>query len=345
MRLSVVIATYNRASLLEAALERLRQQQYEPGDEIIVVDNGSTDRTADVIASAADGFPARLRQLREPTPGKTPALRAGLAAAHGDILALTDDDVLVDQDWIAAIRYLFRDSSVALVGGRVDPIWERPAPGWLRVEQADGRYGPMSSPLALLHYGEAQELGPRTAVGANMAVRRTVLDSLGGFAPHLGRQRGTLLCGEDHDLCQRAVAAGYRCEYRPELRARHRVPAERARLRYFLRWFFWSGVTHALIEGTGTSGSGNAARVPRHVLRRLLTSPMSAIAQLLAGRAPEAAAQAMDAAFAVGYIAQRIRVRWTRVPAAHAGRGGVPNSGSPHSLEEQKTRAVSGVHG
>ena len=91
----------------------------------------------------------------------------------------------------------------------------------------------MSSPLALLHYGEAQDLGRRTAVGANMAVRRSVFEALGGFAPHLGKRRGTLLGGEDHDFCQRAVAAGYRCEYRPELRVRHWVPAERTRLPLF----------------------------------------------------------------------------------------------------------------
>jgi cellulose synthase/poly-beta-1,6-N-acetylglucosamine synthase-like glycosyltransferase len=74
----------------------------------------------------------------------------------------------------------------------------------------------MASPLALLHYGEAQELGIRSALGANMIVRRTVLDALGGFDPHFGRRSGTLLSGEDHDFCERAVAAGYRCEYRPE---------------------------------------------------------------------------------------------------------------------------------
>ena len=57
------------------------------------------------------------------------------AAAHGSILALTDDDVLVADDWIPTIREIFTDPSIALVGGRVEPNWERPAPRWLRIER------------------------------------------------------------------------------------------------------------------------------------------------------------------------------------------------------------------
>jgi hypothetical protein len=167
----------------------------------------------------------------------------------------------------------------------------------------------MSSPLALLHYGEAQNLGQRTAVGANMAIRRAVFESLGGFAPNLGKRRGTLLGGEDHDLCQRAVTAGYNCEYRPELRVQHWVPAERTRLRYFLRWFFWSGITHAVIEGTTDSTGGPAEQSPTsplHWLRRLLLGTAAVPLEALSGRASAAAAQAMDAAYALGYLTVRI---------------------------------------
>lgn len=305
-RISVVIATYNRASLLRGALEQFRRQTYAPGDEVIVVDNASTDDTPRVLASAAATFPVPLRQVREATPGKTAALNTGLAAARGDVVALTDDDVLVGDAWIATIRAIFGGAPVDLVGGRVDPAWERPAPRWLRVEATGGggapAYGPMSSPLALLHYGDAQELGHRTAVGANMAVRREVVVALGGMSPHLGRHRGTLLCGEDHDFCQRAVAAGYRCEYRPDLRVRHWVPAGRATLGYFLRWFFWSGVTHAVLDADVAK---DRARLPRYYLGQLIAAPLGALKHLLAGRPADAAARLTDAAFALGYISER----------------------------------------
>src|SRR5262245_30025795 len=114
--ISVVIATYNRAPLLEAALDRLSRQSFTAGDEIIVVDNGSTDATADVIARASARAAIPLHAVRETTPGKTPALNAGLVIARGDLLALTDDDVLVADDWVPVMRRIFEDRAVALVG-------------------------------------------------------------------------------------------------------------------------------------------------------------------------------------------------------------------------------------
>jgi GT2 family glycosyltransferase len=316
MSISVVIATHNRASLLAATLAQLRRQHCEPDDEVIVVDNASTDGTAAVVARAADGFPVRLRYAREPTPGKTAALNTGLAIACGDLLALTDDDVLVADDWIATIRRLFADASRELVGGRVDPLWERAAPRWLRVDGACG-YNQLASPLALLHYGEAQDLGARTAVGANLVMRRTVHDALGGFAPHLGRHRGTLLSGEDHDFCLRARAAGRRCEYRPELTVRHFVPAGRMTLRYYARWFYWSGVTNALLDMAAPSEGERL--VPRYLVKRIVAAPLSSLALLAARRSADAALQALQGVFAVGYIGARIRSRLVRRRAAGPG--------------------------
>jgi len=321
MRISVVIVTRNRSSLLDATLDGLRRQDFRPDDEVVVVDNGSTDATPDVIARAARGFPARFTTFRETTPGKTPALNRGIARTTGEILALTDDDVIVGEDWIATIRRIFLEGPLDLAGGRVDPRWEAAPPRWLHIED-HGRYGPMTSPLALLHYGEAGELGERTALGANLTVRRSVFDHLGGFAPHLGRSPGTLLCGEDHDFCQRAAAAGYRCEYRPELRARHWVPAERTRLTYYLRWFFWSGVTNARLDRRpGTGGLDTAERVTSaYFVRRLLLAPARVLASALAGRPGDAVRAAMDGAFVLGVLSERIRyrVRGENVPrAAH----------------------------
>jgi glucosyl-dolichyl phosphate glucuronosyltransferase len=318
--ISVVVTTYNRAALLRRTLEQLTTQAFEAGDEVIVVDNSSTDETPRLLAAAREWFRVPFQVLVESTPGKTPALNRGLAAAKGDVFALTDDDVLVDMEWLATIRSIFRDPSLALAGGRVDPLWETSPPGWLKIDETKS-YDTMTSPLALVHYGEAQPLGARTAVGANMAVRRQAHDSIGGFAPHLGRRRGTLLCGEDHDFCQRVAAAGYRCEYRPELRVRHWVPAARTTLRYYLRWFFWSGITNAVLDAD--TASGDARSAGRHFVRRAVACTARAAVSLLQRRWSDAARHVMEAAFAAGYLRQTAK-NWSRrtvAKPAMAGRG------------------------
>jgi glycosyltransferase involved in cell wall biosynthesis len=320
MRISVVIATRNRASLLAATLEQLRSQPFAEDDEVIVVDNGSTDDTQQVLSRASAAFPVRFVQLQERASGKSPALNTGIAASRGDVLALTDDDVLVADDWLAEVRRIFSDPAIDLAGGRVDPRWERPAPRWMQVEQ-DGRYGRLASPLALLHYGEAQSLGQRTAVGANLSIRRRVWEELGGFANHLGRRTGTLLCGEDHDFCQRAVTAGFRCEYRPELRVRHWVPAERTRLAYHLRWFYWSGITNAILEREARQSSHQPS-IPGYLIRTLLTVPFSAAGQLLRGRPVESAMSLMSAAFSLGYVVQSLKNRRHAGPTTTASDAG-----------------------
>jgi GT2 family glycosyltransferase len=309
--ISVVIATYNRASLLRATLDQLSRQVYEPGDEVIVVDNGSTDATPQVIAQAAQRFPVRLLAMHETRNGKGPALNAGFGAAHGSILALTDDDVLVADDWIPTIREIFTEPSIALVGGRVDPNWERPAPTWLHIER-NGHFTAMASPLGLQNYGpSAQPLGERTAIGANMAVRRTVYEHVGGVSALLSPQSGTLIRAEDHEFCVRVRAAGYRCEYRPQLHVRHWVPLSRTHLGYVVRWFFWSGVAHAILGSDDpVRDNGTRRAIPYYFVKNFFRTSLTAVYELAKGNRANAAAAAAQAAFALGYVAQ-CKARWS----------------------------------
>ena len=303
MTISVVIATFNRAGVLTRCLRSLAVQSFEPGDEIVVADNGSTDHTARVLREQALRFPVPLRTVLEARPGKSNAVAAAVAVSTGHILAFTDDDVEVADDWLARIRRAMADGSVALVGGRVMPRFEGRVPPWLALRYADS-FGRLASPLALLDYGsDRQPLGPRTALGANLAITRAAFDRVGGFPTGLGKLRGTLLTGEDHLLCERVQQAGLGADYVPDITVRHLVPRERLRLAYFLRWFFWSGVTHAAMSGTHVgSGPRRRFRVPLHWCRRFLSATLLTVASMLVGGWTQAATHAMDGALALGYI-------------------------------------------
>jgi GT2 family glycosyltransferase len=244
MTISVVIATYNRAALLDECLSHLRTQPFGPDDEVLVVDNGCADDTVGVVQRQQPGWSVPLRLLRESCPGKSHAIRRAVDAAAGDILLFIDDDVNVGAGWLEAIRRVMADGAVTLAGGPVVARWEASTPQWVRhARECHPRLG---APIALLDYGDqAIELGARTLLGANLAIRRDAFLRVGGFATHLGKLRGTLLSGEDHQLCQRVQAAGFRAVYVPDAIVHHWVPADRARVSYFLQWFFWSGITHA----------------------------------------------------------------------------------------------------
>jgi GT2 family glycosyltransferase len=308
---TVIIATYNRAVLLDDCLDHLRLQRFSPGDAVIVVDNGSTDDTAAVVASHRSRCAAPLHLLHESRPGKSRAIARALAAATGDILAFTDDDVNVGEDWLDAVREAMADPGVALLGGPVRPRWQSSVPGWIR--RACDRHPRLCAPIALLDYGDRPAaLGVRTVLGANLAVRREVFTRVGGFPAHLGKLRGTLRSGEDHELCRRVQDAGFRAMYVPSAAVRHWVPADRARVSYFLRWFYWSGITHALMDG-GSATSGRAFRgLPLYIVSRAATGSVAALAALLVGQWTMALDRAIDVAFALGYAGQR----WGLIPEA-----------------------------
>jgi GT2 family glycosyltransferase len=302
MTISVLIATYNRAPLLKACLASLSGQEYEAGDEVVIADNGSTDDTAAVVEDAVRRFAVPLRYVRETRAGKSHALSAAVAGCRADVLALTDDDVRVGPEWIARIRAVMREPGAALVGGRVLPIFQARVPDWLDLRDANG-FGMLAAPLALLDYGPApQPLGTRAALGANLAVRRSAFEAAGGFDGALGKLRGTLLSGEDHQLCERLQHSGHLALYDPTLVVNHVVPAERLRATYFLRWFFWSGVTHARLDAARPAQPAKLLGAPRYLFRQLGSSLALAVVAALRAGWTAVMLHGARAAFALGYI-------------------------------------------
>jgi glucosyl-dolichyl phosphate glucuronosyltransferase len=243
MKYSVVIATHNRADDLRDTLASLARLQSAAPWEVVVADNNSTDGTPDVVHEAAGAFPVPLRYVFEPVAGRSAALNTAIAHATGDIILTTDDDVRVEPDWLDQAGAALDELQCDYVGGRVTPIWGGPRPSWL-----PDHGGRLWAVIALLDYGTTPiEFTSRMPLGVNMAFRRNVFARVGGWDSRVGRKAGTLLGQEVREWCIRARAAGVRGCYAPKLALRHMIPASRLNKTYFRRWFYWRGISRALL--------------------------------------------------------------------------------------------------
>jgi glycosyltransferase involved in cell wall biosynthesis len=267
--ISVVLATRNRESLLAETLHALVNQRW-PGDrfEILVADNGSTDGTRAVVRRAAARSSApRIRYRYVPEPGKSHAVNAILRDAQGSLVAMTDDDVCPEPDWLERMAAAFEETGADFVAGRILPRWECAPPPWL----SSPLYGVLAIPdngetrLTLGPEGDGQAVIP---IGANMAVRTTVVRRLGGLRRDLGKLSGTLRTGEDHEFYLRMLRAGCRGVYEPTARVRHFVPRERLRAGYFCRWLYQNGRDVSRLESAYTTAVRRLFGVPRYLWRQ-----------------------------------------------------------------------------
>jgi glycosyltransferase involved in cell wall biosynthesis len=315
MKYSVVIATYNRAADLRGTLDSLAGLRPDGDWEVIVVDNNSTDGTREVIESAAGSFPAPLRYVFEREQGRSPALNAGIRLAAGDIIATTDDDVRVEPDWLNQAAEGLARLQCDYVGGRVLPIWGAAPPAWL-----PNRGGKHWAVIALLDYGpQPIEFGARVPLGVNMAFRRDAFARAGLLDPATGRKAGTLLGQEVRDWCIRARAAGLRGCYVPELAVRHIIPASRLNKRYFRRWFYWRGISRAMLyEKAGLDMEApeqttldfrtvpHVLGVPRYLYRKALSSVAGCLRAIARRDAVAAFEHELWVWFFAGIFRQRI---------------------------------------
>jgi glycosyltransferase involved in cell wall biosynthesis len=303
---------------------------------VLVVDNNSSDNTRDVVASRIKQFPVQLEYLFEPRQGKSHALNTGLDATTAELVLFTDDDVRVTPEWVdASCRAMLDDPSIDYTGGPVHPIWEKPAPEWLDRKRAD-----LWGTLAILDYGADRfvfEDRRRVPLGANMAVRRTLIDRVGGFDPQLGRTGESLLGQEQAEFFCRSRAAGARGMYEPDMRLEHHVPAKRLTKEYFHRWWYWKGVSKRRLEerhpvtelGVDLTRVPRVAGVPRFLLGSALRDAAGWLRAWLTGNAIERTRREMMLCYFAGYLRGARGARQER-PSPAASIDGTPvPSGRP----------------
>lgn len=217
MKLSIIVATRNRAHAILGCLDSIAaafDKAAPLAAEIVVVDNGSTDNTFQVVTQWAVACPYPVRLLIEPIAGLSRAHNCALRTAQGELLAFTDDDCRLHPDYVNdLLRHHAADAEPVLRGGRIDlgdpsdlPLTVKTTPDpitWSRRANS-ARHQPIT--------GEIN--------GCNMTMPRAVVEKLGPFDERFGP--GSIIgSGGDSDYLFRAYRAGFLLQYVPDMAVAH----------------------------------------------------------------------------------------------------------------------------
>jgi len=242
--ISVVICTHNRANYLLKAMQSVLDQSMPANRyEVIVVDNGSTDETRELVERFEDL--GNVHYIFEGKLGLCHARNTGWRNARGRYIAYLDDDAIASPEWLMAIEEAFTMAPDAgVVGGRVVPIWEGDRPAWLSDD--------IALSLTIVNWHSAPRLIPDVQVewlvGANMAVPASVLAETDGFHPWLDRVGRHMLSSGDVFLQKEIIRRGYSCLYHPGIAVSHLVPRSRLNKRWFIRRYYSQGLSDAIIQ-------------------------------------------------------------------------------------------------
>lgn len=243
--ISAIICTHNRATFLVKAIKSLLNQSISKSlYEILIIDNCSTDATAEIVRNFSTEH--KLRYYYEPRLGLSHARNTGWCNAKGKYVAYLDDDAVADEVWLEKAIEAFEKMipMPGCVGGRVTGIWEASRPEWLSDELVTG--------LTVLDWSDEPQqiydLNQKWLAGANIAFSIEVLKKIGGFVPCLDRVGNNLLSGGDVFLQKQIVKAGYSCVYYPDMSVWHHVPKTRLTQKWFIPRYFWQGVSDAVAQ-------------------------------------------------------------------------------------------------
>jgi glycosyltransferase involved in cell wall biosynthesis len=267
--ITVAICTRNRAKFLQRAVESVVRQMASADDELLIVDNASTDDTPAVAVRLAVAHP-QVKVWREEELGLSAARNAALKLARGRFVLFLDDDATAEPGWLAAYQKFLAappSKKIAVVGAAVFPDFEIPPPKWVNAKHG-------------FDLGDAAKCLPYrdSPWGGNSAYRRDEAVAAGMFDTRLGRKGEKMMSREESDLNLRLQDAGYEIWWLPGASILHFVPASRLNFRATTRSWFAEGRSSAILrlksrrEGPDR-GFYRAAR--------LIIAPIHALVQLL----------------------------------------------------------------
>lgn len=241
VRLSIVIATYNRSAMLMQTLQSVVEQTAPRQEwECVVVNNNSTDDTAEAFAAFAARYPDyNLRMELEPNQGLSYARNRGIRESEGEYIAIIDDDERIAPEFVVSYIDLFDTTPDAVAAG-----------GPIVAEYPTGRPRWMSAfterPIAnTMYFGDEVREFPRGRVpgGGNMALRRSAVRRYGVFDTSLGYVGESLVGGEETDLFERLQIAEAKYYYVPKAVMYHIIPKEKLTVEYLRRLSYNVGVS------------------------------------------------------------------------------------------------------
>jgi glycosyltransferase involved in cell wall biosynthesis len=210
MEITLIICTRNRAASLSQTLNSLNAAtQSHRGDiDLLIVDNGSTDNTREVIAAWAPTAPLPVEVVFQPRRGLSAARNAGIAAARGRLLAFIDDDCAPEPGYVDDIlRHYSGDTAPVIRGGRVELGNPEDLPYTIKISKLRERMSSDTHPGLLV-------------LGCNMVIPRVVTQSVGWFDEQFGAG-ARFQASEESDYIYRAYCAGIEVEYVPDMAVRH----------------------------------------------------------------------------------------------------------------------------
>lgn len=253
--ISIAICTYNRAQSLEETLQQLvNVGEFLSQDELIIVDNNSSDNTAEVVKDYRDSLP--IHYVFEAKQGLSAARNRALREFKHDLLVFIDDDITIDKGLIHTWRQAV-NLQHHFFGGRIHVDWQGGKPYWLKSDNL-----PLLNGLLVKYdlgdLGLEYDNNTLLPYGANFALRRALIEEVGQFNPNLGVNGTQIGRGEETEYFMRAMKAGYTGWYLPDAKAYHRLDTQRFGLAYLFRYGQQKGIAELRLKTSTRNGSVGA---------------------------------------------------------------------------------------
>jgi len=283
--LTVLLATHNRAALLDRTLTYINQARRPKGwnIDLLVAANACSDGTHLLldryVRDAGEATPnarkLRLRWVSETRAGKSHALNCAIPLLESDFVAFVDDDHRVDVGYLESVCKAVTEYPEAdIVCGRILPDWDGSEPSWVH---DNGPYRIYPLPVPRYDLGSRPFASPQhkaTPGGGNLVLRTSLFGRVGDFSADYGPVGRSLGGAEDHEWVLRAIAAGAVVQYVPDIVQFHYVDQTRLHVRYLVQKAYERSASAVRLMGT----SGSRGVVPPYMIRKAAEYGLAAAA-------------------------------------------------------------------